>query len=276
MGKAPIKTKTGQKYGQHFLFDPSILERMVGGSGVEKDDTVLEIGPGLGPLTAVLARRAGRVLAVEIDSGLLERLRANLAGYDNVEILHADIMQVDLPALWREKLGGGAFRVVANLPYYITTPVIMLLLESGLPIRSITVMVQREVAQRLVAQPGTKEYGAISASAVYRADVKLLFRVPAGAFVPPPKVESAVLHLTMLPKSRIAVRDEGLLLRVIRCAFAMRRKTMKNNLAASFGMTGEQAEALLLQVGLEKNVRGEALCLAQYAALADVLVQMGY
>ncbi|MDD4797580.1 MAG: 16S rRNA (adenine(1518)-N(6)/adenine(1519)-N(6))-dimethyltransferase RsmA, partial [Eubacteriales bacterium] len=212
MGKTPKPAKTGQKYGQHFLFDPSILSRMIDASGVQPGDSVLEIGPGLGPLTTLLCRRVAYVLAVEIDAGLLPRLRDNLAGCDNVDVLHADIMQADLPALWREKLGGRPFRVVANLPYYITTPAILLLLGSGLPIGSITFMLQKEAAQRLVAQPGTAQYGVVSAVAAYYADAKILFGVPAGAFVPPPNVDSAVLHLRMLPAPRVAVRDEALLM----------------------------------------------------------------
>lgn len=271
MAKGSIKTKTGQKYGQHFLFDQEILARICDAAMLQDSDAVLEIGPGLGTLTRQLAQRAGSVTAVEIDRALLERLENNLQGLGNAKVIHADIMKVDLEQLWRDQLGAGEFKMVANLPYYITTPILMMMLESGLPVTSMTVMVQKEVATRLCAQPGSKDCGAITAAVQYRSVARLCFDVPAGAFRPPPKVDSAVVRLDMLAQPRVKVEDEGLLRRVIQCAFAMRRKTLRNNLMATFHLDGERAQRILDRAGLPGDIRGERLDLSQFAQLTDAL-----
>lgn len=266
----------GQKLGQHFLFDQGILTKMADAAALTPDSCVLEVGPGLGTLTEHLARRAARVVAVELDGALIPRLRERLGDYGNCAIVHADILKVDLHELWQTQFGGRPFCVVANLPYYITTPIVMLFLESGLPVTSLTVMVQKEVADRLASPPGSRDYGAISVAVQMRADVRRLFIVPAGAFNPPPRVTSAVLRLDARPQPAVAVCDEALFYRTVRAGFAARRKTLRNNIAAGFGVPGDEAARLICAAGLKPEQRAEELSLEQFAALADCLLTAGF
>lgn len=265
----------GMKLGQHFLFDKGILNRIADTAGVTGADCVLEVGPGLGTLTEVLAERAGTVIAVELDGALIPRLRERLAPFPNVTVVHADIMKVDLNAIWRDGFGGKPFMVVANLPYYITTPVIMRMLESGLPVVSVTVMVQKEVADRLVSTPGSKDYGAISVAVQIRTEAERAFIVPAGAFSPPPRVQSAVLRMTVRQQPPVAVHDMGLFEKTVRGCFAARRKTLRNNVSAAFNLGGNDAAKLLAEAGLDPGGRAEQLDLAAFAALANRLYEQG-
>ncbi|MDD3244218.1 MAG: 16S rRNA (adenine(1518)-N(6)/adenine(1519)-N(6))-dimethyltransferase RsmA [Eubacteriales bacterium] len=273
MAKHPQAGGSGQSYGQHFLFDPSILSRMADGARIGPADAVLEIGPGLGTLTKVLAQRAQRVAAVEIDKKLIASLRSNLAAYDNVQVVNEDVLKTDLAVLWRESLGGKPFKVVANLPYYVTTAIVQMLLGCGLPLLSVTVMIQKEVAQKIMIAPGQKGCCALSALVHYYAQPRILFPVPAGAFSPPPKVDSAVLHLEMLPEPRFQVCRRDSMHEMIRCAFAMRRKTMKNNLCATYGLSAEHAERILAEAGVPAGARGESLTLEQLAALCNAVAR---
>ena len=253
------------------MFDGAILERIADTAGLTADDVVLEIGPGPGGLTEVLARRAGRVVAVELDSGLIPRLQERMTGYDNFTLVQGDILRVNLQELWQEQLGGRPFKVVANLPYYITTPILMALLESDLPVVSLTVMVQKEVADRLVAPPGGREYGAISVAVQWRTVARRAFLVPAGAFVPPPRVESAVLHLVVRQEPAVPVADPALFRQVVRVCFTARRKTLRNNISLGFGLGGEDAAALLQSAGIDPGDRAERLGLPEFAALTDAV-----
>jgi 16S rRNA (adenine1518-N6/adenine1519-N6)-dimethyltransferase len=266
----------GRPLGQHFLFDRNVLGRIADAAELRADDCVLEVGPGLGTLTEHLAARAKRVVAVELDASLGERFLSRMAGYGNVELVHADILKVDLDELWQSRFGGAPFKVVANLPYYITTPIIMRFIESGLPVVSLTVMVQKEVADRLASPPGSREYGAISVAVQYRSAVTRLFAVPAGAFSPPPRVESAVLRLDMLEKPAVAVCDEAMFRKTVRGCFSQRRKTLRNNVSAVFGVSGDEAAASIRAAGLDPGGRAERLGLIEFAALADRLSAEGY
>ncbi len=265
----------GMKLGQHFLFDKGILSKIADTAGLCCDDCVLEVGPGLGTLTEVLASRAGKVAAVELDGALIPRLRERLSPHTNTVIVHADIMKADMEAIWRDTFEGKPFKVVANLPYYITTPVIMRLLESGLPIVSLTVMVQKEVADRLVSEPGSKDYGAISVAVQFRTEAERSFLVPAGAFSPPPRVQSAVLKMVVRREPPAAVPDMAMFEKTVRGCFAARRKTLRNNVAASFGISGDEAARLLSLAGLDPQGRAEQLDLAAFAALASCLYHEG-
>ncbi len=262
-----------KRYGQNFLVDAHVLQKIVDASLVTKEDCVLEIGPGLGAMTQYLAERAGSVVAVEIDRNLMPILQETLSGYDNVALVNADILKVDLDRLAEEKNGGRPFRVVANLPYYITTPIIMGLLEGHAPVKSITVMVQKEVAQRMQMGPGGKEYGALSLAVQYYAKPKLVADVPPNCFIPRPGVGSAVIHLDCYQEPPVAVEDEKRLFAVIRAAFNQRRKTLANALgnAPGLSVTREQTAEALVRMGLSPTVRGEALSLEQFAALCREL-----
>ena len=256
-----------KSFGQNFLIDGNVMEKIISAAEITKEDFVVEIGPGLGGLTQYLAESAGRVLAVEIDKTAVPILQENLAGYDNVEILCADILKTDLNEI------PGEIKVVANLPYYITTPVIMRLLETGKNIRSITVMVQKEVAERLSAAPGTDAYGAITLAAGYYSDTVLEFIVSPSCFLPRPKVESAVLTLKILDEPRVSVPDEGLLFNVIKCAFGQRRKTLVNGLynLGGFGLSKEALAGMLSGLGFDPRVRGETLSLSDFARITEKL-----
>lgn len=261
-----------KKYGQNFLIDTHILRKIMGAAQITKEDSVLEIGPGIGTLTQYLAEAAGRVVAVEIDKDLIPILEETLAPYDNITILNADILKVDLQKLSEEQ-GGRPLKVVANLPYYITTPIIMALFESHVPIESITVMVQSEVAERMQVGPGTKDYGALSLAVQYFSKPEVMVRVPASCFIPRPKVDSTVIRLTRHIDPLVEVDDEAYLFAVIRASFNQRRKTLVNGLvnAGSLGVTRQQVEEVLEQMGVSKTIRGETFTLERFAELSNRL-----
>lgn len=265
-----------KKYGQNFLIDANILNKIVEAAQVTKEDCVLEIGPGIGTMTQYLAEAAKRVTAVEIDRGLIPILEDTLSSYDNVTILCEDILKTDFSALAKEN-GGCPFKVVANLPYYITTPIIMALFESRMPLTSITVMVQSEVAERMQTGPGTKDYGALSLAVQYYAKPEIVARVPASCFLPRPNVDSTVVRLTRYEKPPVAAQDEAFLFALIRASFNQRRKTLANGLAnaGGLGVTRKQVETVLEKMGLPLTVRGETFTLEQFAVLSNFLLQTG-
>ena len=258
-----------KKFGQNFLIDSHVLDRIADAAQISEADAVLEIGPGIGALTQRLAERAGKVLAVEIDRGLIPILAESLAEYDNVEVIQGDILEQNLNDL-SERLGGKRIKVVANLPYYITTPILMKLLESGLPIENITVMVQKEVAERMQASPGGKDYGSLSLAVQYYAAAEIVANVPPHCFLPRPKVGSAVICLRTYAEKPVQTGDEAFLFRIIRASFNQRRKTLVNGLKNA-GFSREKVNEALSSLGLPETVRGEVLSLAQFAALAELL-----
>ena len=261
-----------KKYGQNFLIDTNILRKIMGAAQITKEDCVLEIGPGIGTLTQYLAEAAGSVIAVEIDKDLIPILEETLAPYDNIKLLNEDILKVDLQKLLEEQ-GGRQFKVVANLPYYITTPIIMELFESHVPLESITVMVQSEVADRMQVGPGTKAYGALSLAVQYFAKPEVMVRVPASSFIPRPKVDSMVIRLTRHISPPVEVDDEAYLFAVIRASFNQRRKTLVNGLvnAGNLGVTRQQVEDVLEQMEVSKTIRGETFTLERFAELSNRL-----
>lgn len=262
-----------KKFGQNFLIDTHVLDKIIAAAEITKDDFVLEIGPGIGTMTQYLAEAARELTAVEIDRKLIPILEETLSEYKNVTILNQDVLKTDIAAIAHEKNGGNPIKVVANLPYYITTPIIMGLFESHVPIDSITVMVQKEVAQRMQAAPGTKDYGALSLAVQYYAQPYLAANVPPNCFIPRPNVGSAVIRLTRYSEPPVQVKDEKLMFALIRASFNQRRKTLLNGLKNSSELSYGREEILeaLAQAGMPENVRGETLTLAQFAALADVL-----
>ena len=263
-----------KKFGHNFLIDENVVEKIVRDAGVTKDDFVLEIGPGIGTMTQILCENAREVVAVEIDDKLIPILMEDtLSWYDNVTVIHEDILKLDIVKLAYERNGGKPIKVVANLPYYITTPIIMGLFESHVPLDSITIMVQKEVADRMQVGPGTKDYGALSLAVQYYAKPQILLNVPASCFMPRPNVDSAVIQLTRYEKPPVEVADEHLMFRLIRASFNQRRKTMTNSVGNSpeLSVSKEQMAAALEKCGLSATVRGEALTLAQFAELANVL-----
>ena len=263
-----------KKFGQNFLIDENVVEKIVRDAGVTKDDFVLEIGPGIGTMTQILCENAREVVAVEIDDKLIPILTEDtLSWYDNVTVIHEDILKLDIVKLANERNGGKPIKVVANLPYYITTPIIMGLFESHVPLDSITIMVQKEVADRMQVGPGTKDYGALSLVVQYYAKPQILLNVPASCFMPRPNVDSAVIQLTRYEKPPVEVADEHLMFRLIRASFNQRRKTMTNSVGNSpeLSVSKEQMAAALEKCGLSATVRGEALTLEQFAELANVL-----
>ena len=263
-----------KKFGQNFLIDENVVEKIVRDAGVTKDDFVLEIGPGIGTMTQILCENAREVVAVEIDDKLIPILTEDtLSWYDNVTVIHEDILKLDIVKLANERNGGKPIKVVANLPYYITTPIIMGLFESHVPLDSITIMVQKEVADRMQVGPGTKDYDALSLAVQYYAKPQILLNVPASCFMPRPNVDSAVIQLTRYEKPPVEVADEHLMFRLIRASFNQRRKTMTNSVGNSpeLSVSKEQMAAALEKCGLSATVRGEALTLAQFAELANVL-----
>ena len=261
-----------KKYGQNFLIDPHVLERIVTEAQVGPEDLVVEIGPGLGSLTQHLAEHAGEVVAVEIDRNLIPILEETLAEYHNVTVLNEDILKVDLTKLSHDH-GDRPLKVVANLPYYITTPIVMGLLESRVPLKSITVMVQKEVAERMQVGPGTKDYGALSLAVQYYAKPEIVANVPPNCFIPRPNVGSAVIRLTLHEAPPVRVRDEKRMFALIRAAFGQRRKTLANALsnAPEIRVSREQVTKALGELGLSETIRGEALTLEQFAGLSDLL-----
>lgn len=260
-----------KKYGQNFLIDTHVLDKIVQAAEIGKEDFVVEIGPGIGTLTQYLAYHAREVLAVEIDRALIPVLEETLADYDNVTVLNEDILKVDLNALVQEKNGGRPIKIVANLPYYITTPIIMGLFESHVPLESVTVMVQKEVAQRMQAGPGSKDYGALSLAVQYYASPYLAANVPPNCFMPRPVVGSAVIRLTGHKEPPVEVKDEKLLFQIIRASFNQRRKTLANGLRNSreLGLSRECVTEALSRLGKGESIRGEALTLEEFAALAN-------
>ena len=264
-----------KKFGQNFLIDERVLEKIISAAEVNKDDFVLEIGPGIGTMTQYLAENAREVMAVEIDKNLIPILSDTLSAYDNVSILNADILKVDIAKIVEEKNGGKPVKVVANLPYYITTPIIMGLFESHVPIDSITVMVQKEVADRMQTGPGNKDYGALSLAVQYYADPYIVANVPPNCFMPRPKVGSAVIRLTCHQEKPVQVQDEKLMFNIIRASFNQRRKTLANGLknAATLDFTKEEVEAAIDALGKGASVRGETLTLEEFAKLSDLLCQ---
>lgn len=260
-----------KKYGQNFLIDPHVLEKIVDAAQIAGDDCVLEIGPGIGTMTQYLAERAREVVAVEIDRALIPILQDTLSAYTNVSIINEDIMKVDVDRIVRERNQGRPIKVVANLPYYITTPIVMNLLESRVPLRSVTIMVQKEVADRMQVGPGTKDYGALSLAVQYYAQPEIVARVPSNCFMPRPGVDSAVIRLTVYPEPPVKAEDEKYMFALIRASFNQRRKTLANSLSNGMGIPREQVTAALREMGLSAAIRGEALTLEQFAALSDLL-----
>lgn len=265
-----------KKFGQNFLIDTHVLEKIIDAAGIGKDDMVLEIGPGIGTMTQYLAEAARKVVAVEIDKNLIPILHETLQGYDNVKIIQGDILKVDISRLVEEENGGKPIKVVANLPYYITTPIIMGLFEGNVPIESITVMVQKEVADRMQVGPGSKDYGALSLAVQYYAEPYIAANVPPNCFMPRPNVGSAVIRLTRHKTPPVDVKNPELMFKLVRASFNQRRKTLQNGLNNSqeLQFTKEQIAEAIAKAGLPAAVRGEALTLAQFAELANIFSEL--
>ena len=263
-----------KRYGQNFLTDSHVMEKIMDAAGLTEEDYVIEIGPGIGSMTQYLCERAGRVTAVEIDRELIPILNETLKDYNNVRIINEDILKLDLNKLINEENEGRKAKVVANLPYYITTPIIMGLLEGHVPVRCITVMVQKEVAERMQAGPGSKDYGALSLAVNYYSTPHIAANVPPNCFIPRPKVGSAVISLDVYDSPRVKVKDEEHMFKLIRASFNQRRKTLSNSLsgASDLDCTKQEIKETLAALGLPENVRGEALTLEQFALLSDRLI----
>lgn len=264
-----------KKFGQNFLIDSRVLDKIIEAATITKEDFVLEIGPGIGTMTQYLCENAREVVAVEIDRNLIPILKDTLRDYQNVEIWNEDILKVDINRLAQEKNQGHPIKVVANLPYYITTPIIMGLFESHVPLESITIMVQKEVAERMQAGPGTKDYGALSLAVQYYAKPEIVAHVPPNCFIPRPKVGSAVIRLTRHEEKILKVENENLMFRIIRASFNQRRKTLVNGLnnAKELNLKKEQIGKALEQLGLNPSIRGEALTLQQFGDLSNLLCE---
>ena len=264
-----------KKFGQNFLIDTGVLEGIIDAAEIGKDDFVLEIGPGIGTMTQYLCEAAREVVAVEIDTNLIPILSDTLADYSNVEVMNADILKVDIGKLAREHNGGNPIKVVANLPYYITTPIIMGLFESHVPLARITIMVQKEVADRMKEGPGSKEYGALSLAVQYYASPEIVLTVPPSCFMPQPKVGSAVIRLTRHEQPPVSVKSEKLMFQVIRASFNQRRKTLANGLNnfGAFSIGKEAIQQCIEALGVPVNIRGEALSLEQFARLSDLIYE---
>ena len=262
-----------KKFGQNFLIDSHVLEKIIQASDVTKDDFVLEIGPGIGTMTQFLCENARAVAAVEIDKNLIPILQETLSNYNNVEIIENDILKVDIKKLSEEKNNGKPIKIIANLPYYITTPIIMGIFENHVPVKSITVMVQKEVAERMQVGPGSKDYGALSLAVQYYAEPQVVANVPPNCFMPRPTVGSAVIHMVCHEKPPVSVKNEKMMFRIIRASFNQRRKTLTNGLNNSpeISLTKEQIQHVISQMGLEPSVRGETLTLEQFAKLSDLI-----
>ena len=262
-----------KKYGQNFLIDTGVLDRIISAAEITKEDCVLEIGPGIGTMTQYLAESAREVVAVEIDKSLIPILEDTLSAYDNVTVINEDILKVDINQIVEERNHGKPIKVVANLPYYITTPIIMGLFEQHVPLKSITIMVQKEVADRMQVGPGTKDYGALSLAVQYYAKPEIVANVPPNCFIPRPNVGSAVIRLTRYEEPPVQVKDESRMFALIRASFNQRRKTLVNGLgnAGSLQLSKERVAEVLEQMGLSQTVRGEALTLEQFAELSNLL-----
>lgn len=262
-----------KKFGQNFLIDPTVLNKIISAAQITKEDCVLEIGPGIGTMTQYLAEAAGEVVAVEIDRNLIPVLEDTLSEYENVTVINEDILKVDINRLVMEKNGGRPIKVVANLPYYITTPIIMGLFESHVPLKSITIMVQKEVAERMQVGPGTKDYGALSLAVQYYAKPEIVANVPPNCFLPRPNVGSAVIRLTRHEAPPVEVKDESRMFALIRASFNQRRKTLINGLAnaSELALSKERIAGVLEEMQLSPTVRGETLTLEQFARLSNLL-----
>lgn len=262
-----------KKFGQNFLIDTHVLDKIIRSAEITKDDMVLEIGPGIGTMTQYLACAAGKVIAVEIDKNLIPILADTLSEYDNVRIINEDVLKLDLRKIAEEENGGRPIKVVANLPYYITTPIIMGLFENQVPLESITVMVQKEVADRMQVGPGTKDYGALSLAVQYYASPYIVANVPPNCFMPRPSVGSAVIRLTRHAKPPVEVEDEKLMFRLIRASFNQRRKTLANGLknSAELNFDKEMIAEAIEELGKGSSVRGEALTLEEFATLTNII-----
>ncbi len=262
-----------KKFGQNFLIDVNVLDKIISAAKITEEDCVLEIGPGIGTMTQYLAEAAREVVAVEIDRQLIPILQDTLSGYDNVTVINGDILKVDINRLVEERNGGRPVKVVANLPYYITTPIIMELFESRVPLESVTIMVQKEVADRMQVGPGTKEYGALSLAVQYYAKPEIVANVPPNCFIPRPNVGSAVICLTRYGEPPVRVEDEGKMFALIRASFNQRRKTLVNGLSNAPGLNLSKKQVLeaLEQMGLPATVRGETFTLEQFARLSNLL-----
>lgn len=262
-----------KKYGQNFLVDVNVLDRIIAAAEITREDCVLEIGPGIGTMTQYLAESAREVVAVEIDRNLIPILEDTLSGYANVTVINEDILKLDIRKIVEERNGGEPVKVVANLPYYITTPIIMGLFESKVPLKSITIMVQKEVADRMQVGPGTKDYGALSLAVQYYAKPEIVANVPPNCFIPRPNVGSAVIRLTRYDTPTVRVQDERKMFSLIRASFNQRRKTLVNGLcnAAELRLSKERVTGALEEMGLPPAIRGEALTLEQFARLSDLL-----
>lgn len=265
-----------KKFGQNFLIDSNVLESIIRGTEITKDDFVLEIGPGIGTMTQYLCEAARQVVAVEIDKMLIPILEDTLSEYDNVEVINQDVLKVDIKSLAEEKNNGKPIKVVANLPYYITTPIIMGLFESGVPIDSITIMVQKEVADRMQTGPGSKDYGALSLAVQFYATAKVILNVSATCFMPRPNVDSAVIKLTRHKEPTVNVADEKLMFKIIRASFNQRRKTLVNGLKNSpeLSFSKEQIVKAIEKIGKPETIRGEALTLEEFAELANAFTEL--
>ena len=265
-----------KKFGQNLLIDSNVLESIIRGAEITKDDFVLEIGPGIGTMTQYLCEAARQVVAVEIDKMLIPILEDTLSEYDNVEVINQDVLKVDIKSLAEEKNNGKPIKVVANLPYYITTPIIMGLFESGVPIDSITIMVQKEVADRMQTGPGSKDYGALSLAVQYYATAKVILNVSATCFMPRPNVDSAVIKLTRHKEPTVNVADEKLMFKIIRASFNQRRKTLVNGLKNSpeLSFSKEQIVKAIEKIGKPETIRGEALTLEEFAELANAFTEL--
>ena len=268
-----VTIQTIKKFGQNFLIDDHVITKIINAAEITKDDLVLEIGPGIGTMTQYLAESARKVIAVEIDKNLIPILGETLAEYDNVTVINEDILKLDINRLVEEENAGKPIKVVANLPYYITTPIIMGLFESHVPLQSITVMVQKEVADRMQVGPGSKDYGALSLAVQYYAKPYIAANVPPNCFIPRPGVGSAVIRLTRYEEPPVTVKDESLMFKLIRASFNQRRKTLQNGIANSpeLPYSKAQVEKALEKMGLAANVRGESLTLAEFAKLSDII-----
>ena len=264
-----------KKFGQNFLIDTHVLDKIIRSAEITKEDMVVEIGPGIGTMTQYLACAAGKVAAIEIDKALIPILEDTLEGYENVQVINDDVLKVDIAKLAKEEKGGRPIKVVANLPYYITTPIIMGLFENHVPLKSITVMVQKEVADRMQVGPGTKDYGALSLAVQYYAKPYIVANVPPNCFMPRPKVGSAVIRLERYDEPPVQVEDEKLMFRIIRASFNQRRKTLANGLKNSLELqfSKEEIEKAIEGIGKSVSVRGEALTLEEFAALSNLLCE---
>lgn len=269
MGKHGVTFNKG--LGQNFLVDPEVCPAMAEAAGLNENTCVIEIGPGVGVLTAELAKRAGKVLSFEVDKRLLPVLGETLSDFDNVEIINEDVLKADLQGIIEEKCKGMEIAVCANLPYYITSPIIMLLLESRLPVKSVTVMVQKEAADRLCADVGSRDGGAVTVAVNYYAESEKLFFVPKESFLPPPKVNSQVIRLTVRKEPPVKVGSEEFFFKLVKAAFSQRRKTAENSISAGLGMSKSKVAEALERAGLERSVRAEKLTMDDFANLEKIL-----